>query len=146
MLSCLGLFGLSIYTAQRRTKEIGIRKVMGASTGAVMRMLLRAFSEPVLWASLIAWPVAGWVMTRWLEGFVYRVPLGWWIFPVATVLALGITLVTVSVHSYIVAQYRPAERCGTSELEAVRDGPWPGYYLGLAVESSKSMSVGKGKI
>ena len=106
-LSCLGLFGLSIYTAQRRTKEIGIRKVMGASTGAVMRMLLRAFSEPVIWASLIAWPVAGWVMSRWLEGFVYRVPLGWWIFPAATVLALGITLVTVSVHSYVVARVPP---------------------------------------
>jgi len=106
-LSCLGLFGLSIYTAQRRTKEIGIRKVMGASTGAVMRMLLRAFSEPVLWASLVAWPVAAWMMMRWLEGFAYRVPLGWWIFPSATLLALGITLMTVSVHSYIVARVPP---------------------------------------
>jgi putative ABC transport system permease protein len=106
-LSCLGLFGLSIYTAQRRTKEIGIRKVMGASTGAVMRMLLRAFSEPIIWASFIAWPVAAWVMSRWLEDFAYRVRLGWWIFPAATVLALGITLVTVSVHSYIVARVPP---------------------------------------
>jgi len=106
-LSCLGLFGLSIYTAQRRTREIGIRKVMGASTGAVMRMLLRAFSEPVIWASLIAWPVAGWVMARWLEGFAYRVPLNWWIFPAATVLALGITLATVSVHSFMVARVPP---------------------------------------
>jgi putative ABC transport system permease protein len=107
-LSCLGLFGLSIYTAQRRTREIGIRKVMGASTGAVMRMLLKAFSEPVIWASLIAWPVAAWVMSRWLEGFTYRVALGWWIFPVATLLALGITLVTVSVHSYLVARVPPS--------------------------------------
>jgi putative ABC transport system permease protein len=106
-LSCLGLFGLSIYTAQRRTKEIGIRKVMGASTGAVMRMLLRAFSEPVLWASLIAWPVAAWLMLRWLDGFEYRVPLGWWIFPAATLLALGITLMTVSAHSYLVARVPP---------------------------------------
>jgi putative ABC transport system permease protein len=112
-LSCLGLFGLSIYTAQRRTKEIGIRKVMGASTSAVMRMLLWAFSKPVLWASLLAWPIATWLMNRWLEGFVYRVDLGWWLLPAASLLALAITLATVSVHSYLVARAAPggALRC-----------------------------------
>jgi putative ABC transport system permease protein len=107
-LSCLGLFGLSIYTAQRRVKEIGIRKVMGASTSAVMRMLLWAFSKPVIWASLLAWPVAAWVMNRWLEEFVYRVDLGWWLLPVASLLALATTLVTVSVHSALVARAKPA--------------------------------------
>ena len=83
-LAGLGLLGLSIYTAQRRTKEIGIRKVMGASTGDLMRLLLWAFSKPVLWASLIAWPIAVWAMNRWLDGFVYRVDLGWWLWPAAS--------------------------------------------------------------
>ncbi len=106
-LSCLGLFGLSIYTTQRRTKEIGIRKVMGASTSAVMRLLLWAFAKPVIWASVIAWPVATWLMNRWLDGFAYRVNLGWWLLPAASLLALAITLITVSVHSYLVARATP---------------------------------------
>lgn len=107
-LAALGLFGLSIYTAQRRTKEIGIRKVMGASTADIMRLLLWAFGKPVLWASLIAWPVAAWLMSRWLAGFAYRVPLGWWWLPVATLAALSIALLTVSAHSYAVARQQPA--------------------------------------
>jgi putative ABC transport system permease protein len=108
-LSCLGLFGLSIYTAQRRTKEIGIRKVMGASTSAVMRLLLWAFSKPVMWASLLAWPFSAWLMGRWLDGFVYRVELGgWWLLPGASLLALAITIATVSVHSYLVARAAPS--------------------------------------
>jgi len=106
-LSCLGLFGLSIYTAQRRTKEIGIRKVMGASTAAVMRLLLWTFAKPVIWASLIAWPLAAWLMDRWLDGFAYRVDLGWWLLPAASMLALAITLATVSGHSYLVARAAP---------------------------------------
>jgi len=107
-LAALGLFGLSIYTAQRRTKEIGIRKVMGAGTTDIMAMLLWAFSKPVLWASLIAWPLTAWLMHRWLEGFAYRVPLGWWWLPVATLAALAIALLTVSAHSYLVARANPA--------------------------------------
>lgn len=106
-LSCLGLFGLSIFSAQRRTKEIGIRKAMGASTGAIMRLLLWAFAKPVVWASLIAWPVAAWLMHRWLEGFVYHVDMGWWLLLVASLLALAVTLITVSVHSYLVARAAP---------------------------------------
>jgi putative ABC transport system permease protein len=107
-LAVLGLFGLSIYTAQRRTKEIGIRKVMGAGTGNVMALLLWAFSKPVLWASLLAWPVAAWAMNRWLDGFAYRVPLGWWWLPVATLAALAVALLTVSAQSYLVARASPA--------------------------------------
>jgi putative ABC transport system permease protein len=107
-LAVLGLFGLSIYTAQRRTKEIGIRKVMGADTGNLMALLLWAFSKPVLWASLLAWPVAAWAMNRWLDGFAYRVPLGWWWLPVATLAALAVALLTVSAQSYLVARASPA--------------------------------------
>jgi len=107
-LAVLGLFGLSIYTAQRRTKEIGIRKVMGAGTGNVMALLLWAFSKPVLWASLLAWPVAAWVMSRWLDGFAYRVPLGWWWLPAATLGALAVALLTVSAQSWLVARASPS--------------------------------------
>jgi putative ABC transport system permease protein len=107
-LACLGLFGLSIHTAQRRTKEIGIRKVMGAATSDIMRRFLWAFSKPVFWGSLFAWPIAAWTMNRWLEGFVYRVDLGWWLLPAASLLALGVTLTTVSGHSYLVARAKPS--------------------------------------
>jgi putative ABC transport system permease protein len=107
-LAALGLFGLSIYTAQRRTREIGIRKVMGASTGDIMKLLLWAFSKPVLWASLIAWPVAAWLMHEWLQGFAYRVPLGWWWLPAASLASLAISVLTVSAHSYAVARQQPA--------------------------------------
>jgi putative ABC transport system permease protein len=73
-----------------------------------MRLLLWAFAKPVVWASLIAWPFAAWIMNRWLDGFVYRVDLGWWMLPVASLLALAITLATVSAHSYLVARAKPA--------------------------------------
>jgi putative ABC transport system permease protein len=106
-LAALGLLGLSTYTMQRRTREIGIRKAMGANTGDVMRLLLWSFSKPVLWASLVAWPVTGWLMYRWLEGFVYRVPLGWWWLPASTAIALLISLLTVSFHSFVAARARP---------------------------------------
>jgi putative ABC transport system permease protein len=107
-VAALGLFGLSIYTAQRRVKEIGIRKAMGAGTGNIMALLLTAFSRPVFWASLIAWPLAAWVMDRWLAGFAYRVPLGWWWLPIVTLVALAIGLLTVSAQSYLVARASPA--------------------------------------
>jgi len=81
---------------------------MGADTGDVMTLLLWAFSKPVLWASLLAWPVAAWAMNGWLEGFAYRVPLGWWWLPVATLAALAVALLTVSAQSWLVARASPA--------------------------------------
>jgi putative ABC transport system permease protein len=112
-LACLGLLGLAATVAEQRTREIGIRKALGATTGEVLRLLLWQFSKPVLWANLIAWPVAGWAMQRWLDGFVYHIALPLWLFPAITVATLLIALATVSVHALRVARARPmaALRC-----------------------------------
>ena len=75
MLAALGLFGLAAFTAERRTKEIGIRKSMGATRTDILRLLLWQFARPVLWANLIAWPAAYFAMRRWLDGFAYRIEL-----------------------------------------------------------------------
>ncbi|MGC3982654.1 MAG: ABC transporter permease [Steroidobacteraceae bacterium] len=107
ILSCLGLFALAAFIAERRTKEIGVRKALGAGTSEIMRMLAWQFVQPVLWASLIAWPVSAWIMNEWLHGFAYHVDLNPWIFIGATVLALFIALATVSMHCYHVARAKP---------------------------------------
>jgi putative ABC transport system permease protein len=103
----LGLFGLSAFTAERRTKEIGIRKAMGANRFDIMKLLLWQFAKPVLWANLIAWPVAWYLMNRWLHGFAAHVELRLWIFIAATAVALTIALATVSIHAFRVATARP---------------------------------------
>ncbi len=107
VVSCLGLFGLAAFTAERRTKEIGIRKAMGATRTDVLRMLLWQFSRPVLWANLLAWPVAAYAMNRWLEGFAYHIELEGWLFLAVAALALIIALATVGVHSTAVAGAKP---------------------------------------
>ena len=76
MVGCLGLFGLAAFTAERRTKEIGIRKVLGARTRDIVRLLAWQFSKPVILANLIAWPIAWWVMRDWLNGFDERIDFG----------------------------------------------------------------------
>jgi len=108
LIACLGLFGIAAFSSERRTKEIGIRKVMGAETRDIMRMLLWQFSKPVLYASLIAWPVAAYIMNRWLNEFAYHVPLGPWPFVATTALTLVIALLTVSAHCWPVARAKPA--------------------------------------
>ncbi len=107
VLACLGLLGLAASIAERRTREIGIRKALGADTGNVIELLLRQFARPVLWANLIAWPVTAYAMHRWLQGFAYHVDLAVWLFPAAAGLALLIALLTVTAHSILVARARP---------------------------------------
>lgn len=107
LIACLGLFALSASAAERRTKEIAVRKAMGASTAQVMRLLVWQFCQPVVWANLIAWPVAGVVMNRWLRGFAYHIDLNVWFFVASACLALAIALLTVSVHCLLVARAKP---------------------------------------
>ena len=78
-IACLGLFGLVTYAAGQRTKEIGIRKVLGAGVGRIITMLSKEFVRLVLIASLIGLPVARWVMNKWLQSFAYRVAISWWL-------------------------------------------------------------------
>ena len=107
MIACLGLVGLSASLAERRTKEIGIRKAMGANTGDILRMLLWQFTRPVLGAMAVAWVVAGFIMDRWLHGFAYHVNLDLWWMLAAAVVGLLIALSTVGVHCYLIARARP---------------------------------------
>jgi putative ABC transport system permease protein len=107
VIGCLGLFGLAAFTAARRTKEIGIRKVLGARTLDIVRLLVWQFSRPVLIANLIAWPVAWWLMRDWLNGFDTRIALSPTPFAVAGALTLGIALATVAGHAIRVARTNP---------------------------------------
>ena len=106
-IGCLGLFGLASFTAERRTKEIGIRKVLGARSRDIVRLLVWQFSRPVLVANLIAWPVAWWVMRDWLNGFDQRITLGPTPFVTAALIALTIAIVTVVGHAFKVARANP---------------------------------------
>ena len=108
LIACIGLFALAAFTAERRTKEIGVRKAMGASSADVMRLLLWQFTKPVLWANLLAWPVGFWAADHWLHGFAYRVSLPPWLFAAASSAAVLIALLTVSTHAWSVARARPA--------------------------------------
>ena len=96
LIASLGLFGLATYAAEQRIKEIGIRKVLGASVGNIAGMLSKDFLKLVLISSVIAFPVAWWGMHRWLQDFAYRVSISWWVFVVAGILALFIALATIS--------------------------------------------------
>jgi putative ABC transport system permease protein len=109
LLAATGIVGMAIATAERRTKEIGIRKALGARTDQVLILLLTRLSRPVLWANLIAWPCAWWTMRNWLNGFAYRVPLDLWLFPAAALVALAITLGGSGLQALNVARRRPVE-------------------------------------
>jgi putative ABC transport system permease protein len=106
-ISCLGLFGLAAFTAGRRTREIGIRKVFGARTRDLVFLLLWQFSVPVLIANLIAWPVAWYYLHIWLQNFAYRIPLSPVYFGAAGLAALLIAWVTILAHAVRVARANP---------------------------------------
>ncbi|MEM7654638.1 MAG: FtsX-like permease family protein [Bacteroidota bacterium] len=109
LISCLGLFGLAAFTAERRTKEIGIRKVLGAREWSIVQLLSREFTQMVGIAILIGLPVSYLVVHRWLEGFAYHIPLSWWMFALAGFLALLIAWLTVGVQTLRSAQSDPVE-------------------------------------
>ncbi len=106
-ISCLGLFGLAAFTAEQRTKEIGIRKVLGASIPNLVAMLSKEFVGLVLLAALLAFPLGWYFLSGWLEKYAYRIPLEWWYFGVAIVAAVGIALLTVSFQSIKAALMNP---------------------------------------
>ncbi len=109
LIACLGLFGLAAFTTDQRTKEIGVRKAMGASRPDIIRLLLWSFTQPVLWANLIAWPLGWWAMDQWLHGFSARIPLSPWMFLLAGGAALIVAAATVSAQALRVAQARPVK-------------------------------------
>ncbi|WP_066800595.1 ABC transporter permease [Sphingomonas soli] len=107
VVGCLGLFGLAAFTAERRTKEIGIRKVLGARTGDIVRLLIWQFARPVVIANVIAWPIAWWVMRDWLNQFDARMALTPVPFLLAGLAALVIAIVTIGAHAFRVARTNP---------------------------------------
>jgi len=107
LISCLGLFGLAAYTAERRVKEIGIRKVLGASVRGLMGLLLKEFVQLVTISCIIAFPLAFWVLHGWLENYQYRTRVHWWVFGLAGALALAIAILTVSFQAVRAALANP---------------------------------------
>ncbi|MDB4901002.1 MAG: cell division protein FtsX [Mucilaginibacter sp.] len=107
LIACLGLFGLVTYAAEQRTKEIGIRKVLGASVSSIIGMLSGDFLKLVVIAAVIAFPIAWWAMNKWLQDFAYRTSISWWVFAVAGLLAIIITVVTVSFRAIKAALMNP---------------------------------------
>lgn len=108
-VACLGLFGLATFTAQQRTKEIGVRKVLGASIGSIVALLSGEFIKLVLVALVLASPVAWYIMTAWLQDFEYKISIDWWIFAISGLLAIAIALITVSYQSIKTAMINPVK-------------------------------------
>ena len=113
LISCLGLFGLATFATQQRTKEIGVRKVLGASVGSIVLLLSKDFLKLVLIAIVIASPLAWIVMNRWLQDFQYRIDIPWWVFMVAGVLAILIAFITISFQSINAALMNPVKSLRT---------------------------------
>jgi putative ABC transport system permease protein len=109
LISCLGLFALAAFTAERRTKEIGVRKVLGASVAGIVTLLSKDFVIMVCIGILIASPLAWYVMQGWLQDFAYRINIEWWFFVVAGLMAITIALVTVSIQAIRAALVNPVQ-------------------------------------
>jgi ABC-type antimicrobial peptide transport system permease subunit len=112
-ISCLGLFGLATYTAQVKIKEIGIRKVLGATVSGIVKLISKEFLKLVIIAIIIAIPVAWWAMHNWLEGFAYRIHISWWVFVIAGIGALMIALITISFQAIKAAIANPIKSLRT---------------------------------
>ena len=112
-ISCLGLLGLASYSTMQRTKEIGIRKVMGASISSIINLLSKDFLKLVFISFVIAAPVAWLFMHQWLENFAYRINISWWIFVVAGITALFTALFTISFQAVRVAVANPVKSLRT---------------------------------
>jgi predicted permease len=113
VITCLGLFGLATYTAERRTKEIGVRKVLGASVAGIAGLLSKDFLVLVILSSLISFPAAWWLMHNWLQNYAYRVQINWWVFILAAVLAIFIALFTISFQAIRAALSNPVKSLRT---------------------------------
>ena len=113
LISCMGLFGLSAYTAEKRTKEIGIRKVLGASTSGLAGLLSKDFIKLVAISCLIAFPIAWWMMRNWLDSYAYRINISWTVFIAAGILALIIAMITVSFQAVKAAVSNPVKSIRT---------------------------------
>jgi putative ABC transport system permease protein len=109
LIACLGLFGLAAFYAEQRTKEIGIRKVLGASVGSVTALLSKDFIRLVIVAIIVASPIAWYVMNQWLQNFTYRIQISWWMFVAAGILAILIAVMTVSFQSIKAALVNPVK-------------------------------------
>jgi putative ABC transport system permease protein len=108
-ISCLGLFGLATYTAQVKIKEIGIRKVLGASVAGIVQLISKDFLKLVIIAIVIAIPIGWWAMDKWLQGFAYRVNISWWVFVLSAIIAILIALITISFQAIKAAVANPVE-------------------------------------
>ncbi|MDF2432711.1 MAG: putative transport system permease protein [Mucilaginibacter sp.] len=113
LISCLGLFGLAAFSAEQRNKEIGIRKVLGASVTGIVQLLSKDFLKLVIISFIIATPIAWYGMSKWLQGFAYRIPLSWWMFALAGLVAVFIALVTVSSQAVKAALANPVKSLKT---------------------------------
>jgi hypothetical protein len=118
-IACLGLLGLATYAAQQRVKEIGIRKTLGASVTSVVLLLSRDFIRLVVIALVIAIPVAWYAMERWLQDFAYRIDIEWWIFILASIIAIGIAFLTISFQTIKAARANPVPHTTTYPLKPV---------------------------
>jgi putative ABC transport system permease protein len=114
-IACLGLFALSAFMAEQKTKEIGIRKVLGATITNITAMLSKDFLKLVLIAIIIASPIAWWAMSKWLQDFVYRIDIKWWVFVLSAIIAILIALVTISFQSIKAAIANPVKSLKSSE-------------------------------
>lgn len=113
LIACLGLLGLATYTAEQRTKEIGIRKVLGAEVSSIVILLSKDFMKLVVMAILIATPISWYAMDRWLEGFAYKITVGWWIYPLAGIIAIVVALLTIGSKAIKAALVNPVQSLRT---------------------------------